>query len=364
MPIKDQFRRIGCHGLEKLESRECRAYVNVVNGVLQVVGDDWHNNATVDVKNNQITVHMTSTPASGFSLVPSKIDKAFAASSIKEIKFWGYKGDDSFICEISKPCTSVDGGEGNDYLETADAADVIYGGKGNDTIYGFGGDDKIYGGDGDDVLNGGAGKDRLEGGAGSDRAMLSEARETIVGCEAVRIEVPSGNAQSKNTCGPNSAWRVMQAHGGNVTTQKLIDSASRNSTIAKWNLGTSGKALVDAMNDNRRGLGSYSFSLKTNSSLDTIIGHLKEGKPVVAMVRVSGGESYGVGIAKIDIPKLHWIAVTGFDAAKKLVYYTDTNGGRYQQSYGSFNSDFNWSSDAVATSVLRGLGVVKGTFIV
>ncbi len=254
----------------------------------------------------------------------------------------------------------------------------LYGGAGNDTLIGGGGADSLYGQGDNDELDGGDSADIMSGGAGIDAAYLSQARETVTDCEAVGISLPDGNPQSRNTCGPNSAWRVMQAYGSPVTIQQLIDSASEGSVVSRWNLGTTGATLVNAMNSHLRGLGDYRFSLVTRSSVDRVIDFLKQGRPVVAQIRVSGKEVYEIGgaiggvlgsipgiggITRYEIPALHWVAVDGFDSSQRLIYYTDTNGERCQMSYDAFNSVFNWNFGTAQNTVLQGLGVVPGTFI-
>ncbi|MFO0936980.1 MAG: calcium-binding protein [Gemmataceae bacterium] len=71
----------------------------------------------------------------------------------------------------------IDGGDGNDEIETRDGQDIIYGGagndriksgKGNDFVDGGSGDDEIQGEEGNDILLGGTGNDTIEGGIGRD----------------------------------------------------------------------------------------------------------------------------------------------------------------------------------------------------
>ena len=370
-------------GVEALEARVVQTtapYINVVNGVLQVVGDAQKNAAVVDVVGSNLRVTMTSTPTDGFYLVdPTKtITKTVAASSVREVKFWGYANDDRFVNNVNIKSTAY-GGDGNDYLEGANAVDVFYGGAGNDTLKGYGGDDVLYGGSGDDRLDGGSGRDQLFGESGTD-SLTCEAGEVVSGAESIDIvNLPGGSPQSTNTCGPNSAWRVIRSLGGTATLQQVIDKASENSIVSRWNLGTTGSTLVTAMNGLRRGLGSTTFSLKTRSGLDTMLSYVTQGRPVVAMVRVAGKEVYTIGgtvggiigkipgvggITRYELPALHWVAVDGYDSAKRLVSFTDTDGKHYQESYESFRGRWDWNLGTVQNQIFQGLGVVKGTFIV
>ncbi|WP_319772085.1 M10 family metallopeptidase [Breoghania sp.] len=66
-----------------------------------------------------------------------------------------------------------------DTLRGDNAANAIWGWRGNDLIYGRNGDDAIYGGDGNDILWGGLGADHLDGGAGIDRAQYHLAGSAV-----------------------------------------------------------------------------------------------------------------------------------------------------------------------------------------
>jgi len=268
-------------------------------------------------------------------------------------KLWG--GDDA---------DKLWGDSGSDMLRGGAGNDDLMGGTGNDTLYGDADVDRLWGDEGNDSLSGGAGMDEHYGGDGTDVAWLSNPREHVTSSsEEVNIRLPGGTPQQTNKCGPNSAWRVMQAYGGTVTHQQLIDSASGNSTVSRINLGTEGAALVRSMNANKSGISNHTFSLKTGSSVSEIVNQLKQGRPVVAMVSV-GNEKYSYRGIGINIPMLHWVAVDGFDSVKGLILYTDTDGVRYEATMSNFSSSMNWSADAVARTFLKGLGVVAGTFIV
>ena len=76
---------------------------------------------------------------------------------------------------------TIDGGDGDDYLEGGLGQDTIKGGAGNDVIYGLDGDDKIDGGAGDDYIDGGRGNDKINGGAGNDKLFGGVGNDTING---------------------------------------------------------------------------------------------------------------------------------------------------------------------------------------
>lgn len=296
------------------------------NGTLQYTGNADNNDVLVKWSGNDLRVRVTNTPAaSGLWLVdPTTTSVDYFNDPVSKLTFNGQGGNDAFD---------------NETLIRA-------------------------------VANGGSGTNSFVGNAG----------DQIAGFQAVDLNnLPGGNAQGNtNTCGPNSAWRVINAYGGYATLQQVIDRVSNTSVVSHWNLGTTGATLVNAMNDLRRGM-DHTFRRVTQSSLDSLLGQLASGKPVVAMIRVPGTEVYQIGgvvggiigqipviggITRYEIPALHWIAVDGFDRAKQLIYYTDTDGGRYQMSFASFESVWKWNFGAVQNKLLQGLGVVSGTYIV
>ena len=78
---------------------------------------------------------------------------------------------------------TLDGYEGNDYIDGGGGSDTIYGYEGNDQLYGGAGwgRDSLFGGAGNDYLDGGWDMDSLYGGAGSDVYFFQrgDGRDTI-----------------------------------------------------------------------------------------------------------------------------------------------------------------------------------------
>lgn len=330
----------------KLERSGPTATARLEGRVLVIDGDSTANDAEVDLIGSQIRVKMRSTPAGLFLTDPSvTLERSFDASAVSSIRFLGRGDDDRFVNNVTIPSTAY-GGLGNDYLEGTSAVDTFYGDEGNDTLVGF------------------DGKDSLDGGAGTDSGTAST-KATLPGCESVRLTgVPSGSPQAKNKCGPNSAWRVMNSVGHTATLQQVTDAVSEKSLVAKWNLGSIGSTLVRAMNATRTPSIGPAFSLKTKSNIDAIVSGLQAGRPVVAMIQVTGSELIKVGVFSYRLPALHWIAVTGVDRGSQTIFYKDTDGNNYSMSFASFNSKFNWNFGTATNAVAQGLGVVKGTIIV
>jgi Ca2+-binding RTX toxin-like protein len=73
-----------------------------------------------------------------------------------------------------------DKGGGARYTGT-DAAEDIYGGRGNDRIKAEGGDDQVWGGNGNDRLYGGEADDLVDGGKGNDRVYGDEGDDQVLG---------------------------------------------------------------------------------------------------------------------------------------------------------------------------------------
>ena len=94
-------------------------------------------------------------------------------------------GEGNDLIDILAHDYDVDGGAGNDYITIiqadshgtasgGDGDDFINGGGGNDTFFGNEGNDALRGYDGNDVLDGGAGSDFLSGGDGDDTLHIAE----------------------------------------------------------------------------------------------------------------------------------------------------------------------------------------------
>lgn len=71
-------------------------------------------------------------------------------------------------------------GAGNDVIEGGKGWDRLHGDDGSDEIYGGAGGDRLWGGEGDDHLDAGPGADRLYGGNGNDTYRVHETRQRVV----------------------------------------------------------------------------------------------------------------------------------------------------------------------------------------
>ncbi|MCK0122749.1 Ig-like domain-containing protein [Loktanella sp. F6476L] len=122
---------------------------------------DVEGSDTVDAGDGDDIINVGSTqgdeaPDVGYPEQPS--------ATIPGLVFPGYDADE----DPNDDKDFVDGGAGNDIINTGDDDDSIIGGSGNDTINAGFDDDTVDGGTGDDFIEGGEGNDVIEGGAGDD----------------------------------------------------------------------------------------------------------------------------------------------------------------------------------------------------
>ena len=94
---------------------------------------------------------------------------------------------------------NLDGGAGNDFVQGANNADMLYGGDGNDLVDGMGGDDGLFGGAGHDFVYGGDGNDLAEGGAGNDHVIGGDGDDGLTG--GLGDDTLYGNAGNDNLRG-------------------------------------------------------------------------------------------------------------------------------------------------------------------
>lgn len=141
--------------------------LNISTGVLYIDGDSGANNASAE-----IDARGTATP--GDDQVVAKVTwgntaylLSFPQSSVREIYFQGYEGNDRFL-NATDILSRADGGAGDDSLSGGQGDDFLYGGPGNDFIYGGLGNDRIFGGPDNDNILGCEGSDTLFGEDGDD----------------------------------------------------------------------------------------------------------------------------------------------------------------------------------------------------
>ncbi len=134
-----------------------------------------------------------------------------------------------------------------DQTETDDAADALYGGRGNDTLVGGAGNDTLDGGEGDDVLRGQDGVDVFLGGAGSDTVDYSTESpfQLLVNLET---NVASGGTGSGDTF-----YSIENLIGSDDRIDRFIGTAAANHFIGRGGgdvfNGRAGNDILDGGND-------------------------------------------------------------------------------------------------------------------
>jgi Ca2+-binding RTX toxin-like protein len=145
--------------------------------------------------------------------------------------------------------STIEGGEGNDFINAAGVvpapgnADglIIIGGLGNDTILGGATDDTVSGDEGDDIIAAGAGDDTVTGGAGADNIVVGGGIEAgnVAGLDPVAsagdgIDVVTGGA------GADVFWGISAADTTNAdapTTDHITDFVKGTDSLVNG-LGT------------------------------------------------------------------------------------------------------------------------------
>lgn len=110
------------------------------------------------------------------------VSKTIPVSSISDIVFIGYRGDDAFTNNTSID-SSMFGHGGNDTLVGGSGNDNLVGGPGDDVVSGNAGDDRVVGASGNDTLNGGDGDDSMFGSSGQNIIRGDDGNDLIFGGE-------------------------------------------------------------------------------------------------------------------------------------------------------------------------------------
>ena len=224
-------------GIETLEKRDLMASIsfNSMTGVLTINGSSEDDVAQVKVVGSQIQANLTCYSTAPPNLSFFSDSKNYAYSSVKEIKFNGFDGDDKFTNSTAKKST-VDGGDGNDSLNGGSGADyfvgnygddVIHGNGGNDSLWGSGGHDKIYGDAGRDLIKGHGGNDSLYGGSANDSIYGGSGEDKVYGDSGNDVIVTIGGGNDTVTGGAqwDNVW---------MDTTDTITDASANENSLKY----------------------------------------------------------------------------------------------------------------------------------
>ena len=184
---------------------------------------------------------------------------------------------------------------------------------------------------------------------------------TVRGVNASFIDLPDTGAQGNNgwACGPNSAARCLRKYGHGVDFNSVMrDMEAGRYAIEKIDclrIGSTPHYLRDSM---KKWEGDR-VKLERNSNLDRLVGLVREGKPVIALIR-NGTIKSPFGKA----PNLHWICVTGYDDRSGAVHITDTDGSKDWVVKDDFLRQWNWhvGAGAVAEALYHN-GVYSSTIV-
>jgi Ca2+-binding RTX toxin-like protein len=141
---------------ESLESRAMKS-VSLDAGVLSITGTDGPDDIMVyrNATNNALTVEQNGVYQT-------------VSGTVSKLRINALGGEDLVQVLVKLPST-IDGGDGNDYLRSGNGNDTVFGGAGDDAIYAGDGNDILAGQDGNDYIAGEGGNDRIDGGLGDDK---------------------------------------------------------------------------------------------------------------------------------------------------------------------------------------------------
>ena len=192
----------------------------------------------------------------------------------------------------------------------------------------------------------------------------------------VSIQLPNtGSQDDKWSCGSNSAARVLAFYGHGVNYSQVRAVAERDHGIIppKVCLGSGILKTCATFGSFKTGLEPNevravmkrweggNVKLETGTDLGKLKNLLNEGKPVLVLLRVGSfkpGEIFGTW------PEMHWVVADGFNDQQQLIYYTDTDGGRYHLPYSDFLGKWDWRiGKGLASEIFHQKGVRAKTMV-
>jgi Ca2+-binding RTX toxin-like protein len=236
------------------------------NGTLQIVGTAERDQVDVSRAGNGIRVR-------------AKFDKAkwqtfnFGTNEVFSIDVFLCEGKDKLkvSSDLHVPMV-VDGGGGDDHIETGAKDDTIIDLDGNNTIVSNGGDDNITtgsgndditSGSGDDVINAGNGGNKVWGGSGDDIVITGNGRDWINGQGGDDVlsagddtDILLDSSGDNILIGGGGADRLLRGSGGNIliggTTDYDDDAIALQTLLDEW---SSSNPYLDRIANIRVGAG-------------------------------------------------------------------------------------------------------------
>ena len=132
--------------------------------------------------NDYIQVDAATSSIINGNLGDDRIGVGDYTSTVSNSSVYGGQGNDTINLYGEITDTLIDGGLGNDIINGSAASGfAAYGNEGNDSLLGGNGDDDLQGGFGNDTIHGGQGADTLIGGVGNDIILGGQGDDTITG---------------------------------------------------------------------------------------------------------------------------------------------------------------------------------------
>lgn len=182
-------------------------------------------------------------------------------------------GDGNDFIQTGAGDDRINGGAGNDTIFAGEGRNDIFGNSGNDTIHGGNGVNVVHGGDGDDTIHVGSGDNFIEGGAGHDTIHGGAGSNIISGGRGDDvIRSGSGNDVIYTGSGKN---RVDTAGGDNVIHAQSVGDVINSAPASK---DTVVNVQIDpSLGQSIKVEGSAAFTQRIEAELDFLraspVGH-------------------------------------------------------------------------------------------
>jgi hypothetical protein len=168
---------------------------------------------------------------------------------------------------------------------------------------------------------------------------LLNANRVVRGDGYVFLNVDNADPQDdSNTCGANSAARLLRYYGINMSFARAKAEVSQVLGIL-GGFGSTPSQVYDFLHRYKPDSG-----VESGTSFQRIKDLLWSGKPVMALISP-------------DVGQLHYVVLRGFNERTQTIFYNDTNGATVGVSYAEFQRQWNWDFELTP---LAKLGVTVG----
>jgi uncharacterized protein YvpB len=165
---------------------------------------------------------------------------------------------------------------------------------------------------------------------------LTQGKSVDTSMKSARMQLPFVSKQRDGwSCGLHTATRLLKYRQYDINYETL---KTQRKITALWLESDQGPyTLPHALEKILRYSHSDSWWM-TNVKFDVIRNLLRQKKPVAALIAMKGNTfKVKLGDKRLEVPATHWVAVSGFDDARKIIYYYDPlKEGEQQESYDKF----------------------------